>query len=134
MTEQRRKFYRLPLEHVLEFTEYDFSKEKKPFNISKLKNVSGGGVLFETDRSVPIGSFIKVKMKIPGWEKFRTEFIKPDWTSETEPLVTLGSVVRVEEIEPDRRYDIGIVFQCIDEDHRNALMNYIDDLKREEED
>ncbi len=131
MVEQRRKFYRLPMDHVVEFTEYDFSSEKKPFNISKLKNVSGGGVLFQSSRPFPIGSFIKIKMNIPGWDRYKTAFIKPDWTSVTEPLIILGSVVRVEEIESDNMYDIGIVFKCIDESHRDALMNYLDDLKKD---
>ncbi len=130
---EHRKFYRLPMDHVVEFTEYDFTTEKKPINTSKLKNVSGGGVLFRSDHIVPIGSFIKIKMNIPGWEKYKTAFIKPDWTSVTEPLVTLGSVVRVEEIEPGNGYDIGIVFKCIDENHRDALMKYLEELQSDDE-
>lgn len=130
MSTEKRKYYRMPMEHLLEFREYSFSGDQKTIE-SKLKDVSGGGVLLESDKALPVGSLIEMKLKIPRWNRYKTEFVKPDWTSETEPLVTLGHVVRVEEIEEGKEYEIGVVFECIDDDHRNALMKYIEELKEE---
>ncbi|MBE9537394.1 MAG: hypothetical protein IMF07_09480 [Proteobacteria bacterium] len=58
--------------------------------------------------------------------------MKPDWQSVAEPLVTLGKVVRVER-GGGGSYDVGVAFECIDEEHRNAVMKYIEHLKEAEE-
>ncbi len=131
MSGEKRKFYRMPMEHLAEFREYDLSKSDSELIPSKVKDVSGGGVLFESTIALQVGSLIKVKLNLPGWHKHKTEFIKPDWKSTNEPLVTLGHVARVEELKEGELYEIGIIFTCIDEDHRNALTKYIEDLKAE---
>lgn len=128
MSVERRKYYRMPMEHFIEFGEYSFSGDQKKFE-SKLKDVSEGGILFESDHAPEIGSLIQLKLKIPNWHKHKTEFIKHDWASTPESLVTLGHVMRIEEVEAGNRYEVGVVFECIDDDHRNALAKYIGDLK-----
>ncbi len=128
MPVERRRYYRMPMSHILEIREFSFSETDEPVQ-SRLKDVSGGGVLLESGKPYNVGSLVELKLKIPRWNRHKTEFLKPDWTSEIEPLVTLGYVVRVEEIEARQRYEIGVVFECIDEDHRMALMRYIEELK-----
>ncbi len=132
MSEERRKYYRMPVDHLLEFREYCLSEGKDNLKMSNLKNVSGGGVLFESDSVLPVGTLLKMKLKIPGWQKYKTEFLKHDWDSTIEALVALGHVVRVEEMEEGKHYEIGVVFECVDDNHRDALINYIEELKESE--
>lgn len=128
MSDESRNYDRLPMEHLIEFSEYDFSGSSTVIP-SKLKDVSGGGVQFESSQYLELGTVLKMKLNIPGWDKHKTEFLKADWQSATEPLVTLGKVVRVERGRGGT-YDVGVAFECIDEDHRNAVMKYIEDLKQ----
>ena len=130
MEGERRKYYRMPVDHLLEFREYRLSEGKDNPKMSNLKNVSGGGVLFESDSVLPVGTLLKMKLKIPGWQKHKTEFLKHDWGSSIEPLVALGYVVRIEEMEDGKNYEVGVVFECVDDDHRNALIKYIEELKK----
>ena len=130
MTSERRNYYRIPMNHMIEFKEFDFSADSG-FASSKLKDVSGGGVLFESNENIPVGTLIQMKLDIPNWHRYKTEFKKPDWISGGEQLVALGYVVRVEEID-EGRYDLGVVFECMDDDHANALGKYIEELKEEE--
>ncbi len=132
MSEERRKYYRMPVDHLLEFREYSLSEGQDNLKMNNLKNISGGGVLFESDSFLSIGTLLKMKLKIPGWQKYKTEFLKHDRVSTTEPLVALGHVVRVEEMEDGKDYEIGVVFECVDDDHRNALIKYIEELKESE--
>ncbi len=129
MSEERRKYYRMPVDHLLEFREYCLSEGQDDLKMSNLKNISGGGVLFESDSVLPVGTLLKMKLKIPGWQKHKTEFLKHDRDSTIEPLVALGHVVRVEEMEDGKNYEIGVFFECVDDDHRNALIKYIEELK-----
>lgn len=102
MEGERRKYYRMPVDHLLEFREYSLSEGQDNLKMSNLKNISGGGVLFESDSVLPVGTLLKMKLKIPGWQKHKTEFLKHDRDSTAEPLVALGHVVRVEEMEDGR--------------------------------
>ena len=129
MEGERRKYYRMPVDHLLEFREYCLSEGQDNLKLSNLKNISGGGVLFESDSVLPVGTLLKMKLKIPGWQKHKTEFLEYDRDSSIEPLVALGHVVRVEEIEDGKNYEIGVFFECVDDDHRNALIKYIEELK-----
>ena len=132
MSEERRKYYRMPVDHLLEFREYSLSEGQDNLKLSNLKNISGGGILFESDSVLPVGTLLKMKLKIPGWQRHKTEFLKHDRDSTTEPLVALGHVVRVEEMEDGKNYEIGVFFECVDDDHRNALIKYIEELKESE--
>lgn len=129
MSAEKRKFNRMQMDQLAEFREYDLQKGDSALIPSNLKNVSGSGVLFETENPLEVGTLIKMKLKIPGWEKYKSEFIKPDWKSTSEPLVTLGYVARVEETEKDESYETGVDFVCMDEKHKQALMQFIDDTQ-----
>lgn len=89
------------------------------------KNISAGGVLFESHIKYDIGNLLKLDIDLPGWEKFKAEFYKYDEVTHTEPLVILATVVRVEVLKPEKLYDIGVCFSAIDEGHRWALLKYI---------
>lgn len=131
MSDNNRNYGRIPREYLIEFSEFDFSGDK-PSIPSSLKDISGGGVRFETPQPIEIGTMLKMKLSIPGWDRHKTGFLQTGLQPPLEPLVTLGRVVRVDRAELEGKYDIGVAFECIDEDHRSAVMKHLEHLKEEQ--
>ena len=125
---ERRKFLRIQEEDVLVC---------EPFDAAKLGGVSGrrahvltkdlseGGLLFESGESFAIGALLKLQVDIPGWEKFKVGFRNIDEPSGRHPLVVLGKVVRVEDVGGGN-FDIGVAFMALDSGHKLALKKYLD--------
>lgn len=123
---ERRKYIRVGEKHVLEVEKYSFKGiDLKKDVEAATKNFSAGGILFESKRQLEIGDTLKLKVKIHGWEKYKTEFIKPNRLSKSEPLVVLAKVVRVEIVKSGQLYDIGVSFVGIDRDYQRALTKFI---------
>lgn len=122
---ERRKFVRLSREYVLQYEEFRFSTQKISNYEGTTENISAGGVLIETEEEYSTGTLLKLKIRVPDWEKCKSEFLKIDQTSLSEPFVVLGKVVRVKKILP-QGYEIGLHFVSIDEDHRQALRRYLE--------
>lgn len=76
------------------------------------KNISCGGLLFETDEAVPVGAEVEVEMKVPGSPRM---------------LRSKGRTVRLEAVGGGR-YDVGLAFESIPEGDRQALEAYIKGL------
>jgi len=129
ITEERRKYKRIEKECIVNFGEFSASglgiagADAKIESITK--DLSAGGILFASKRSYEIGSILKFELAIPGWEKFKAEFIKPDSVTRSKPLVAVVSVVRVEVIKPGSLYEIGGCFVGIDDGHQWALVKYV---------
>jgi len=121
----RRRFVRLPRECVVQYGEFRFSTQKIAQYKEMTGNISAGGVMIETEREYSPGTLLKLKIRVPGWEKYKTEFLKLGQTSLSEPFVVLGKVVRLKRVDPEH-YEIGIHFVSVDEGHREALERYID--------
>ncbi len=125
--EERRKYYRLPFQTVLRCEKFQFHKTFDNKQIeAALKNVSAGGILFESDKPYALKDILQIELEIPGWEKFKNEFYKSDELTASKPLIVLGSVVRVEVIHQGV-YDIGVCFAGIDHGHQEALLKFIKD-------
>ncbi|MBE9537393.1 MAG: PilZ domain-containing protein [Proteobacteria bacterium] len=73
MSDNNRNYYRVPMGCLIEFSECDFLGDRQ-FVPSTLKGVSGGGVLFESPHPMEIGTMLKIKLKIPGRDKYKMEF------------------------------------------------------------
>ncbi|MFH0753383.1 MAG: PilZ domain-containing protein [Candidatus Omnitrophota bacterium] len=125
---ERRKFLRIHEEDVLVCEPFDASvlrgdSGKRRHVVSK--DLSQGGLLFESREPFEIGTILKLQVDIPGWEKFKTGFIKVNEISGRHPLVTLGKVVRVEDVGAGN-FDIGIAFVALDSGHKLALQKYLE--------
>ncbi len=92
---ERRKFKRLDKRVKIEVSVYDHSKGKTVPRSAESRNVSAGGILIALDRPLEISSYILVRFTLPG---------------ETEQHDFVGKVVRVEEVEILRVYEIGVAF------------------------
>jgi len=126
---ERRQYIRLPTTTILKcsaFGGHDFGIDEaiKKSN-AVVKNLSAGGVLFESTTSFTVGKLLRLEISVPGWERFKKEFYKEYETSHSQPVVVLATVVRVEMVDPKGIYDIGACFSAIDTGHQWAMMKYI---------
>ena len=134
--EERRKFLRIPRENiifvspgdVLEELELKEGSEKVP---ARTKDISAGGLLFESPKLFEIEKILKIEMTLPHWEKYKKTLFKSQFCYPTKPFLVLGKVVRVEFLS-ENSYDVGISFAGIEEDYRDILLHYINDRKQED--
>ena len=82
-------------------------------------------MLFESNVKFDLGTLLRIEIDIPGWERFKNEFYKTYEASKSSPLVVLASVVRVEVVYPENRFDIDVCFSAIDKGHQWALIKYV---------
>lgn len=96
--------YRLLAEKV-----FKESEDKRPRTASD-KNISGGGILIETDEDVPMGALLGLEVKLR-----QVEF----------PLFVVGEVVRKEGPFENGKYGVGIKFVRISENDTLEIFNYM---------
>jgi hypothetical protein len=82
-----------------------------PQQLSGTKNMSVGGLLFVSSELVTVGSILELTMELPDFN---------------EPIECLVIVVRTEEIEGGRNYDVAGQFLHITSAHRSRLNKYIE--------
>lgn len=126
----KRRYSRLPKSSSLKIQKLTFSEETKEDD-AVYKDVGGGGILFESKALYEIGALLKLKVDVPGWGKFIKNFKRPD-ENDKKILTAIGEVVRVEEIEKNKIYEIGVKFVNIQDNDFDSLIQYIEnsiDLK-----
>lgn len=129
---ERRKYVRLESKSIVKCEIYRITDDENipEATQSTSKNISAGGILFETTTPFAIGELLRLEVNLAGWQKFKPEFYKADQVSGIEPLVALAHVVRVEVIGKGI-YDVGVCLAGIDEGHQMAIRKFIDEKLRE---
>ena len=122
MSQERRQYQRIPLEATMSFQELSFHKGESPAT-SCYKDVSGGGLLVDSPRAYPLGTLLKLELKVPGWGRYQNHF-GPVHDAEVRPLVALGMVVRVEQMDSGG-YELGVKFQNVYPDDLEALVKFL---------
>ena len=92
---EKRRYLRLDTRVKVELALYDQSKGKTVPQSAESRNVSAGGLLVMVERPLDVSSYVLAKFTLPG---------------ETEQQDFIARVVRVEEVEALRKYDIGLEF------------------------
>jgi c-di-GMP-binding flagellar brake protein YcgR len=123
MSQERRQFRRIPLEASLSFQELSFHKGEAPATCC-YKDVSGGGLLVDSPRAYPLGTLLKLELRVPGWGRYQNHF-GPVQDADVRPLVALGMVVRVEQMDTDG-YELGVKFQNVYPDDLEALVKFLE--------
>ncbi len=129
MANERRQFQRIPLDAQVVFQEIAFSREVTSAS-SSYKDVSGGGLLLSSPREHPLGTLLKLEIRLPGWGKHQHAFGTVQ-ELEQRPLVAVGQVVRVEAIE-DGTYELGIKFLNVYPDDQAAMMRFLEAISKPE--
>jgi len=127
--DDRRKFIRVSKENIVYVSECDVREELNLQEQSEkikcqTKDLSAGGLLFESSKLFEIGKILKLEIILPHWEKYKETLFKNQFAYPTKPFLVLGRVVRVEVLN-DNLFDIGISFVGIEETWRNILSEYI---------
>lgn len=123
-TQEKRKYVRIPSKYKVRVEKYAIPRNKTEHTEILTKNLSAGGILFETTQIYNLGDTLRLEIDIPNWNRYNYEFYKPDKLLDENSLVIIGQVIRLEDIG-EGRYEAGVSFQGMDEGHRLALQNYI---------
>ena len=123
MSKERRQYQRIPLEATLSFQELSFHKGDAPAT-SSYKDVSAGGILVDSPRAYPLGTLLKLELRVPGWVRYQNPF-GPVQEADVRPLVALGMVVRVEQLDAGG-YELGVKFQNVYPDDLEALVKFLE--------
>jgi c-di-GMP-binding flagellar brake protein YcgR len=123
MSQERRQYRRIPLEASLGFQELSFHKGEAPAS-SSYRDVSAGGLLVESPRAYALGTLLKLELKVPGWGRFQNHF-GPVQDADVRPLVALGMVVRVEQLDAGG-FELGVKFQNVYPDDLEALVKFLE--------
>ena len=92
---EKRRYNRLDTKVKVELSLYDPAKGKTVPQSAESRNVSAGGLLVTIGRPLEVSAYVLARFTLPG---------------ETEQHDFIARVVRVEEVEALRRYDIGLEF------------------------
>ena len=107
----------------MSFQELSFHKSEAAA-MSSYKDVSTGGLLVESPKAYPLGTLLKLELRVPGWGRFQNHF-GPAQDVEVRPLVALGQVVRVEQLDQGG-YELGVKFQNVYPDDLEALTKFLE--------
>jgi c-di-GMP-binding flagellar brake protein YcgR len=123
MSSERRQFKRIPIGATVAFQELSFQAEPVASQ-SLYRDVSGGGLLLSSPREVPLGTLLKLELRVPGLSKHQVH-IGPTVDSGPRPIVAVGEVVRLESMDSGQ-YELGIKFLNIYPDDWAALLKFIE--------
>ncbi|MCP3871541.1 MAG: diguanylate cyclase [Desulfobacteraceae bacterium] len=89
--EDKRRFLRIKFHRSIKVKQLGFSRTRTLSG--KSKDIAVGGILFENKEPIPIGTTVQVSIPI---------------TKDADPLLLIGTIVRVETFGPEK-YDIGMI-------------------------
>ena len=98
VTIEKRSKQRVVMGSTVVFNELDLSGEKKEKYFTQLVNVSTNGILIVDDRFLSVRTLLTLSLYIKRWQKYSKDFFKFDQTSISKPLVAVGKVSRIYQI------------------------------------
>ena len=125
---ERRKFKRLPKSASLKVQVLAY-EEKPAQDVTLYKDLSGGGMLFESEIPYEKGTLLKIQAMVPGWGGYIRNFKRSE-DNEKKTLVTVAEVVRVEAMA-EKGFEVGVRFVNIYENDHRALIEYIESMTDE---
>ena len=123
MPSERRNYRRIPMGATVAFQELSFSTDPEP-TTSVYGDISAGGLLLASAKLIPLGTLLKLELRVPGWGKHQGRF-GPAQDQDLRPLVAVGQVVRVENLE-EGDYELGVKFLNVYPDDQEALRKFIE--------
>ena len=123
MPAERRTYRRIPMGATVGFQELSFSTIPEPAT-SVYADISAGGLLLTSPRNYPLGTLLRLELRVPGWGKHQGRF-GPAHEQDLRPLVAVGQVVRIETLE-EGEYELGVKFLNVYPDDQEALRKFIE--------
>ena len=110
---EKRQYVRIPFNYVVTCRDCSGNVESvSHFAFMHSKNLSAGGLLLESKYYYPPNTLLEIKLSVP---------------SILHSIKIVGEVIRSEEVQDKNSYNLGISFVRINEDGRNALVQFIED-------
>lgn len=91
---------------------------------SVYRDVSGGGLLLSSPHEVPLGTLLKLELRVPGLGKHQPK-LGPTIETGPRPVVAVGEVVRLEALDSGQ-FELGIKFKNVYPDDWAALLKFIE--------
>ena len=108
--EDLRQYLRASKEYRLEYGLFPLSHRTGEFKSTILKNIGGGGLLFQATEDIPPGRQLVLKIYIPGWRQEGDDIVEaPDRQDE----MTLTAIAEVKRSDFDAKnglWSIGVQF------------------------
>ncbi len=127
----QRKFPRISKTVTVEVNPLTYPLPREPGERCVSKNISGGGICFTISKRYKPETLLNLKISIPGWQSYKKPFSRIMDIASESPLTAIAEVVWCQKLSNGSGYDVGIKFVNIYEDDYSALMNYVENLKRE---
>lgn len=125
---ENRRYVRIKQNAILTCEKYVFPPGTDVTLQASVKDLSTGGVLFESPNVYAIGDTLRIGLSLPGWEKCKVEFFKGG-DSYSEPLWALVSVVRIEALE-NGNFEVGARFCALDSGDQMALEKHLKEIEK----
>ncbi len=126
---ERRRHERIPKRARITCQEITYPLGEAPELQAEMVDVSEGGVRLVLEQPLDPERPVQVALVLQGWHRHTSGFLKYDETSISRPLTAIGRVVRVRPVG-NGRYEAGIEFVDIWEDHWQAMRIYLEQEKR----
>jgi len=120
----RRTLGRVAYHGDLLHREFMLSANRPEFVRDQLRDLSRGGVGFQTSYRYEIGALVEARLEIHGWTQHATAFYTGDPKLAAQPLVAVLKVSSLHAL-PEGRWKVGAAFESIDEGHLEALGRYL---------
>ena len=90
-------------------------------------DVGGGGILFQADDDLPVGSVLHLEIKLAGWLRHHPQARGEELASYEHPMIVVGEVVRALPLADGGPYEIAVQFTSVYRDDFEALVRFIED-------
>jgi c-di-GMP-binding flagellar brake protein YcgR len=128
---ERRKFVRFSRKGLLKYRVLNIPKGLIRDEDGFYTNISGGGLLFESNKAFTSGTMLKLEIDLHDWARHLSD--KAGQAYENQPLKILGEVVHCQELVPNHTYTIGVKFVGLDPKYQKAVIQYLEDSMKNDD-
>jgi c-di-GMP-binding flagellar brake protein YcgR len=104
-----RQYLRAAKDYRVQYGPFPLVGRDDELKESRLRNISGGGLLFEAHEPLPEGRQVVLKIFLPGWRAEGLE-ISPGQAEDEATLSAVAEVVRCQADAETDRYIVGVKF------------------------
>ncbi|MBP7866917.1 MAG: PilZ domain-containing protein [Acidobacteria bacterium] len=127
---ERRQYVRVPTREMVLFREMSIPKDLFAEDRATTRNISPGGIQFESPRNIPEGTVLKLQIELKNWARFLKGPEKARFANL--PLKILGEVVHCEKADGEEVYSVGVKFLGLDPWFQEAILTYLKEMFPEE--
>jgi len=115
MKKERRRWTRIPVEHLVSYTIFDGQGEPEEMGMTRTLDLGGGGVVLEMPHPVEAGSHLQIKM-VSG-----------------QHILRASGRVAYSQLLPTDRWRVGVSFIGIGEDDLVIISQEVEDHRQRKE-